>query len=642
MAISPIRIPRRLAWCVLLALCLSACKVSVGGSSGGGSGGGVKGVGVSGAATNPTGTAQLLLADAQSDEISSLVVTVIDVRLISSPGNVSNVAATDNLLETDRRVDLLDLNPENALLVEQFVPAGTYTAASITFSPAPGDSVARDLFGEVVPLTFEFTEANASFRDGDVLVEELGLVKLRLEVDIDASLRDDLAIPGGKIFAPVLNPEDRTDDALDLSLVVGFITALDPVEEAFELEVLDPETDFGIGLLDVELDRTFDTAFFDQSGALLLEPVEFFDSAQLGDRVEVLGLLGTELRDGAVDASLVRLEPRPGGLVELNGTVLDVGEFAEEVLELDELGEAVLDVGEIVEGFILRLEFTERGVEIATQTLLDLGNPAAILVETLPAPIVTVERPKARTGSTLDLEPGQRLRVSFNEFVADPPFRARRIDIRDERPSQSGTIVDIAGLPESFLINLDPSDPAIFSRQVDDAATDVRSRFVELPADIVLDLDSRPALEAEDLLPEMKVRTIAEFTPISTPTAPELAVDEVRVRPGRLFARVDDANELLGSFEVDVINVVDPFGRVDEPGSGPVPFNGTVVFADEAVVKGEARSVEEFFALFDSLSAREVLEVLVLGVSDAEGTGDIIAYEVLTTLITPPDTPPRP
>ena len=168
-------------------------------------------------------------------------------------------------------------------------------------------------------------------------------------------------------------------------------------------------------------------------------------------------------------------------------------------------------------------------------------------------------------------------------------------------------------------MHLSGDDPAVLSGRVASSRTDVLV-FLDGSERLWLKVDRSPSLSAGDLRTDLRVRVRGRLSGPST--APEIAADELRVKPGRLEGVVIAVDEAEPSFWVQLDEVDDPFGGADLP--DPVLAR----FTEQAKVEEDASSVVEFFQLFVGLDPGARLEVRLFGLADGFGAVDCYQLEV--------------
>ncbi len=554
-------------WVLLLLITVMCGLTSCGGSS-------------SSPADSNTAQVNLLLGDAPVDTLSSFSVTVTSISL-----TLLDDTATANLLGASQRVNLLDLVTRSALLQVADLPTGTYKGVRIEIDAASVS--ARDLVGAAVAVQVQSSVAIAAFAS-TLTVAPGDSAKLGVEIDVDESLSDNPG--GGLIFVPTLfsGPRSGTDDSLDE--IHGRVVSSDEGANRIAVELVDRETGTALGNINVELDTN--ASLFRDNGTLFSNSAEFFSAATTGKRIEASGVL----RDGGILlANLVKLEEESHGVARIEGTITDI-----------DLGTSQMTI---------RILEIERGVSLVQGVLAALGDPSEIVVG-LGNAIVVIDEPTPRSGAFSDLRVGQKTKLKFSAFAA-APFPVRRIEINDERPEFEGAVSDTAGLPGTLVIRLEPHDPTVLSGAVASTSTDVT---VQLSGDepIFLKLPNENTVSTNALFVGVELRVRGTIG--GSPSAPTIAADDLRIRPGRLDGTVTSVNENLNQVVIDVDSVGDPFvvGALNSP----------VVcgFAGNVAVERDATNVAELFALFDALQPGETLEVRLFGISD--GSGGIIAHRI--------------
>ena len=524
----------------------------------------------------------LLVGDAPTDALSSFEITLDSVVLTRDDGS-----STSNLLATPRTIDLLALRVSSDLLQVVALQPGTWTGVLLSFDPT--SIVARDKAGAPVAVHASAGDASGTF-SLPVAFERDDRVRLHFEFELDDSLFDDGF--GGFDFTPKLLATRRTgaDDLLDE--VHGRLISTNPAAGTLTVDLVARDDTASRGTLVIAVEPA--TLLVDDDGNLFSSEAALFAFARAGDRVEARGGLGG---DGLLHATFLQIERDDHGLAvaKVRGTIT----------ALDLPGSELT----------LRLRSIEFGAAVVRPVLEGLGNPAEIAVDFSSAEI-ELRGAEPRHGTAADLVVGQEVEVEFSAF-ATSPFPARSVEIEDERPGFEGRIVDSSGLPSQFIIYLDESDPAILDGRVASTNTDVHVAL-DGGERLFLDVGGEPSIPAASLRTGLRVRVRGDLT--GTPSTPELAASEVRVKPGRLRGFVTTIDAAGRSFTTDVDGIDDPFG------GGDLPDPVECTFSSSPRVEGDAGSVAGFFSLFDGLGDGEVLEIELLGLAD--GAGGATAYEV--------------
>ena len=535
-------------------------------------------------------TADVLVTDSPSDELSSFRAVVTEVRLELAGGGV-----TQNLLPAPVGVEFLGLQGVFAFLSSAAVSAGTYDGARIAFEP--GSYEARDAFGDPVAVDAA----------GDVLIvalepplvlDDQGYGRAEVDFDLVESLSGAVAMPpialepegtGAGVGAGGLTAVDE---------LFGVVTLTDPGDSRFAIDATaDDDLAVPVRSLTVEL---LPGALLRDLGGTEFPSEDAFFAALIEDLsvVEVLGDLG---EDGVLLAQRVEIEDQAAGAgllgrVKLEGRVMGLSGSS----------------------FDLLVQEVEQGGELA---LPILGGDFTVAVSTDGA--TSFLRDGILPGSFADLAVGQRVEVKFASFVAEP-FPAERVVLGEAR--FAGVVVGALGPPGGFAVNLLPGDPAVLAGLVDSAATDVG--VVVGAAPIFLDSAGQPPVAPVQLQPGVQVVVAGELTgPSSGPT---LTASSVRVRAGRFRGEVTATAPLIPSFVADALSIEDPFGG--GVSAGPVD----TLLPPTAVFQGDAADANELFALFDALALNESIEVEVEGLASLF-PNQVDGFEVETRLsVIPP------
>ena len=541
------------------------------GCGGGGSSGGVS-----------TSNFHVLLTDAPSAELSAFEWTVDSIYLRRADGTES-----PNLLGSPRSADLLSLRGTREFL--DVAPAVGGPWASVRVSYDPNQIVARALDGAVETVTASGNDVIAAFP----AVVDIGVgsqASLVLDLRLDDSLERDPGDPNAWLFDPKIEVEHSTNTSEPVDELHGSVLSADAANDRLSVRLVDREGGTPLGDLSMQVDQN--AVLYDDDGLLFADRASFFAAAP-NSRIEASGALRS---DGVFLADRIKIEQDDDFAVKIKGVLTD------------------LDSG--AQTLALRIREVRVGRELAIPVLEALGDPAEITISYATAAIV-VEGASPRPGSDVDLVSGVELDVKFSIFTA-PPFAATRIEIEGE-PRFEGTVTGVAGLPNEFIVHLEPHDPAILSGLVDSITTDV---VVEVGSDdrVFLDLGHEPSVARDSIVVGIRADVRAEFQ--GTSSSPILVGSEVRLRPGRGDATLISADRVGDSFEAFLDDVDDPFGSSD-PTS---PFTG--LFSSDAVFGGDVRSADEFFDLVDELSNEDVMELQLFGLLESSGAVRVHELEV--------------
>lgn len=557
----------RFRWAAV-ALALTAAGWTSGCSGGGGGGG------------SSAATIDLLLKDAPVDDLLSFEVTVTAARLVGPGG------PTQNLLNAPERIELLGLQAKWAWLARVDLPDGAYTAIELDLDASSVE--ARDPAGADVAVTVAASQLTLPLSPA-LSVSGGSYGRVRVDIDLERSLSGDVATPP-----------------------LTFTPAGTAVADG--------------GQTELRLDQIQGQVFFTAESASRVS-IDAFQEALPNRRFARVGLV---IRPGALllDASSTPFPSQAAFFAALNfSTVLEthgsMGSAGTVFVERARIADGMDDV--VLQGVIVGVDTTNNLLYLRIREVEDDGGIAGPILDGLGnPPIVTVLygaptvffRADGAPADASELAVGLDARVEFATFSSEP-FPAQLVELGDIPPSAEGKILDVAGIPSSFVMHALATDPVVVSGLVDSDTTDIT---VQLSAtEIVLHLDARPTLMPTALLTGLELEV--EGPVGGTPLMPTIAADLVRVRPGRFEGTVTATTPGTSSFDATVNLEIDPFGdTVTMP-----PY--AVVLDPTAVFTGAATTETEFFDAFTNLMGGETLEVVVFGI----GTGnpeEILAYEV--------------
>lgn len=521
----------------------------------------------------------LAVGDAPVDTLSSASMTVTTVQLERPDGT-----RTGNLLDAPRRFDLLGLALRPALLSLLNAPEGSYVAAHVAVDPS--DVELRDLNGDLVPVTVVSSAARSAFADfGPALlrVSDDGFEAVDLDIHLASSLADD-PLQAGAMLLDLTLRASQSDGALELDEFRGRVVSVDPSASSFVARVIDdssPNADFGrfeVVVADGDL-------MFDDDGLPFGSAQAFLAAISTGTVVEVKGTL---LASGRFDASVAEIEDGASTLVEIEGKILSISAASQT--------------------FTLLLLEIEKGAAVADPVLASLGDPQVLTIS-WDANTRVVDKQNGAALGTASFVEGMKADVRFSAFAAPMPFLAASVELEGEGVEHEGTISATGGLPLSFTLTLDASDPAVVSGRVT-APVEVD---LSAATRLYVDCGYEPELAAASLLTGQRVKVHGTLS--GAPSSANLSAERVRVRPGRLDGFVTAVDLGNGEFTVDVDRVRDPFG-------GPA-LGATiqVVLPAAAMLQGDAGalSLADVASLLAGLGAGEVLEVEVEGLADGSG-----------------------
>lgn len=555
---------------------LGACGGGGGGSSGSGAGAGATGIDV-------------LVGDAPSDELLAFRARVDGVVL-----DISGGGTTQNLLAGPVDVEFLGLQTSLLWLASADLAPATYTGARLSFVPGSYHAVAQD--GSAVTVAASSHELAVAFTAPYVHGAN-GYQRVALDLDLVQSLSGSVAAPP-LAFAPsgsaALSVGSSSDDYFAIDEVKGVVQSVDANQASFVIDAF-VDADLAVPLGAVTVKVSAATLGLDDDGVA-------FGSAQAllaalvpgATLVEVHGLLAA----GVIHASKVEIED--GGLG--GGASSYVAKIEGRIQALDG------------DSFTLLIQEIEQGASIVLPVLASYGNPPAIEVGYTPSTPVFLD--SNTPASTAALAVGTKVKVKFAAFVA-PPFPAAKIELEDAHPEFEGFVTSIAGLPASFTMHVQASEPAVVSGQIASSSTDVQVLVAGAP--VFLGTDGKPALATNDLLVGMKVEPQGLLS--GPPNAPTIDASKVKVFPGRLEGTVASIQVASSAFVVTGASIDDPFGAA--LGGGPID----VRLAPNCVFEDDAGSAASFFALFQSLGAGAVLDVRVEGIATGQ-PNQVRAYVV--------------
>ena len=481
------------------------------------------------------------LEDAPTDTFSTVRLRVDELRLEDGDGLLSA-----NLLGSPREFDLLGLAAKSALLalIPSF-PDGSYPRVHLTV----GHAEVLDLGGLPVPVTIVQGAGSATVPGAGIVLDG-GYLNCALDVDLDASFREDPGAPGSFLFELRFNASDGIPPAFD-----GFrgrVTAIDRARSRFTARLIDDGSATSFGELQV-LVEDGDFLVHDD-GRTFATADAFLDELDVGEIVQVNGRL---LPSGLFDASRVIEEDDDG----LSGSSRI--EFEGEVLSLDPVGQT----------FQLLIKEVEKGEAIAGPVLAGLPNPNLIEVAYDAATLIVADDSGSSGAGLVDLTlvPGLEVDVRFASFALPSPFLATSIEVGDgssggdDGIEYEGTIVDVADLPSSFRFALQSSEPAVLTGLV---TAPVLVPLSSAPT-IELDAGPEPILAPDDLLLNLRAKVYGELS--GPPANATLTPTRIKVKPGRLEGTLTAVD--LGGRTLTV--TVD---EVDRSFGGPVTPTGSVVF----------------------------------------------------------------
>ena len=557
----------------LLKSCVLATSLTLAACGGGSSGGG----GVS---------SSLLITDSPADDLLAFHATVEEVRLVYDDARLTN-----NLVNGNLDLELLGLDGVFEWLASRPLPNGTFSGLQVTFVAGSYAAVSND--GTPVTVDAASDVWNVDF-DAPVIVDG---DYHRIVLDLD--VRDSLT---GDVSAPPLTFNAAGDASADDSVVAtideikGILRSFDPVEETLVLDAFaDDDLSVELGRVTVALDSS--TLVVDEDDFIFLVRADFFTFLTGGETLlEVHGQIGT---DGVIEATKVQIEDQSGGgtlvaEVEIEGVVVDATPTS----------------------FSLLIRDIEKGAALAAPILAALPDPSTIEVNYDGDTTFYMDDNTLLAGDIEDfLEIGSEVEAEFALFLSDP-FTATRVELDGGGPEFEATVVDVAGLPDSIVVNIDGDELVVTSGVVASDTTDVT---IDLTAggSLLLDVEGEPSLTSDVLMNDFEIEIQGVVS--GTPSAPTVELTELEIRPGVLEgASVSQADAPSSSFQTSGGSIDGSFGAENSPG----PFNVTI--DPNCVFEGDVSSATAFFDLFDGATLQVSVDVTGIG-TDA---GAITAYEI--------------
>jgi len=540
--------------------------------------------------------------DAAIDNLSTAIVTLSSLKLIAPNGD-----ATANLLSAPRTFEFLGLSTKQALLaMVPSIPSGTYQQVEIMASAAS----ARDLAGVSVPVTLRTVTSRADLSDfgGSVMVfDASAFVPCRIDIDLNRSFLDDLANPGQLVFD--LNFLATTDLAPSFDEFRVRVASVTQGSNSFLARIIDdanPGQTFGLMKVQVangdfmvhDDGRTFNSA------------AGFMGEMTPGDTLQISGAMTAQ---GTFNASRVIAEAHSG---DNGGGVNDRIEIEGEVLSLN-TGAGT---------FELSLRQVEKGNSTVNPVLASLGDPGSITIS-FDANTRIVSNDSSSSGTNLvatTLVPGMEIDVRFATFAAPSPFAATSIEVGNGQQSGSeagvayeGTIASISGLPNSFSMLLDNSEPAVMDGLVSAA---VDATLAAGPS-IFLDSGPSPSLLPSQLIDGLRCEVHGALS--GAPASATLVASRVKLKPGELDATLISVDLGASTITVSVQAVKRTFG-----GATPPSGNVVVHVNASAYIRGDGTALDlpGLAAQLAGLGVGQVLVLEVEGTSD--GSGGIESWDI--------------
>ncbi|MHC4823211.1 MAG: DUF4382 domain-containing protein [Planctomycetota bacterium] len=536
--------------------------------------------------------------DAPVDNLSTADITLSSLKLIATGG-----ASTGNLLASPRSFEFLGLTSKQALLtLSPSVPAGTYDRVELTASAAS----ARDLSGVPVAVTLRTNLQISSLTDfggAAMTFDGSGFVPVRLDIDLNQSFSDDPISPGDLFFD--LSFTAATDLAPAFDEFRARVVDVNLGNSSFLARIIDdasPGQDFG--LLDVLVsDGDF---LVHDDGRTFATARGFLDEVDPGDVVQVSGAMTAS---GSFDASRVITEDDEDGLSGSNRI-----EIEGEVLSLDTgAGTFELSIREI-----------EKGATTVAPVLASLGNPSSITIAFDQTTRLFADD-SASSGDDLvatTLIPGMEVDVRFATFAAPEPFPATSIEIGDGRSEGEGVeyegiVASTAGLPLSFTMQFDNSEPAVLSGLV---AAPVTVTLAGGPR-IFLDSGPDPSLLPSEIVSGLRCEVHGDLS--GPPSSPQLMATRVKLKPGELEGTLVSVDLGASAVTVQVTEIDRNFG------GGSNPAGTEVIDVDpSAFLRGDdgAISLVDLAAMLNGLGAGQSIEVEIEGIGD--GSGGFLTWDI--------------
>lgn len=537
--------------------------------------------------------------DAPVDDLSTANITLSSLKLLAPGG-----AQTGNLLAAPRAFEFLGLTSKQALLaLSPSVPAGTYDRVQLIAS----DASARDLSGVPVAVALRTTTQIASLTDfggASLVFDGSGFVPVRLDIDLSQSFSDDPLSPGDLFFD--LSFTAATDLAPAFDEFRALVVSVNRGSSSFLARIIDdasPGQDFG--LLDV-LVEDGDFLVHDD-GRTFATAQGFLDEVDPGDVVQVSGAMTPA---GSFDASRVITEDDDGlsgsSRIEIEGEIL------------------ALDTG--AGTFELSIREIEKGSSTVNPVLAGLGNPSSITVSfNSSTPLFADDSASSGDGLVgTTLVPGMEVDVRFATFAAPSPFPASSIEIGDGRSGSEddgieyeGTIASIAGIPVSFTMVFDNSEPAVIRGLVTAPVTVLLAAGPR----IFLDSGPDPTLLPSEIVGGLRCEVHGDLS--GPPSAPQLMATRIKMKPGELEGTLVAVD--LGASTVTI--QVDEVDRAFGGGSNP---SGTEVFKVDATafLRGDAGAISlvDLAAMLNGLGAGQTIQVELEGIAD--GSGGFLTWDL--------------
>jgi hypothetical protein len=550
------------------------------------------GGGGEGGSVAPAGppVADLLLTDAPADELLYLQAEVTSFKLVDFPALGGE---TENLINGPVIVDLLSLQGVSAWLAKAELPEGTYGSARLEFNPLAWRAAGLD--GVQLTPSISSSVLQVPFSQ-PLVVGSTGYTQVQVDFDVASSISGSVATtvtitPNGSAIAT------SGDDGIAIDEVKGRVLTKNAAAGTLTIDAF-ADGDLAAPLGTVTVSTLPETYFVGDDGLPFASAGDFFASLTPNSSlVEVHG----NLVSGSITATKIEIEDSFGGTGEA---------------EVELKGKLVAhDPG-------VSITVLWNQVKKGASTFLDAFSPgdppATIQASITPQTVFELDSSIVTTEASLAI--GQELEVKFKPFTGSPS-PAIKVEIEDAFPEFEGVLTDDAGLPDSFVMRLSASQPAILSGEVDSSSTDVTVNLSgTTPPSFVLDVEDGFPLTASDLQNGLEVKVYGTLSgPSSGPT---IEANSVEVDEGELDdAIVSTADEANSSFTTSTGSIDEPFGQSVAPGPQ------TVIVEPGCVFEGEAISEQQFFALSNS---GIIVDVEGIGATDTLNT--IRAYYIFVDL----------
>ncbi len=520
-----------------------------------------------------TSELNLLVGDAPIDSLASFQVDVIEIKLQRTDGS-----QTVNLLNGQRRLDLLGLSGSFSLVGIAEVEPGNFNGVSVAIDPTTVNAIGKD--GINVPVTIVASTGSGDFGGVNLQLNDNEHDSLAIDIDLSRSLSDDGA--GGLLFDINLISHEA-DGTEEMDEFRGLVESIDVAGFAFDAAIIDDDDNFG----NIKVVIDLSAVMLDSSGNVVAAISDFMALLALGVEVEVDGQVST---NGKFAANRIRIEDDIEAVVELEGNIISY-----------DLAANTIDI---------LVEEIEKGEDLADSVLATLANPNLVQISW---DINTkFNRPDGLSAST-DLAVGMEIDVRFASFAAPAPFLASAIEIEDDDVEYEGVITLIAGDLASFNLELDSDDPSAGL-----AGGDVT---VQLSGGAILYLDTEEEalLSADDLWVGMEVEIEGALTGPSG--AMLISPSEIKVEPGELEATLDSVDLGGLSMSLSAVSEDDPFG------GDTVSATDTYQLASGAVVEYDDNQLD-LLGIASLIATNGSLSIAAQGVRNQSGVVMLYHLEI--------------